>query len=189
MYKTIVITTTTILCLWLAPPAVGQNRIVAIGNARINVPGPGPDYVEVTTPLHIVRPGERDILTWNRPVLNSNLAESAQLATDVKDENLTQIDFGKLCKRKANAIGFQKSNQFLSVPDAVAYATVVREPLGGGSRVVAMAILRIKEKPLVLYLNAPFPVEDNAFLQDQAVIQHVQKTMQQWAESILAANE
>jgi hypothetical protein len=70
MYKIIVITTTAILCLWLAPAAVGQNRVVAIGNAQINVPGLGPDYVEVTPPIHIVRPGERDILTWNRPVLN-----------------------------------------------------------------------------------------------------------------------
>lgn len=188
MYKTIVIATTTILCLWLAPAAVGQNRTVAIGNAQINVPGPGPEYAEYTPPLHIVRPGERDILNWKRPVPNANIPEWAQLATDVKDENI--IDFDKLSKRKANAMGWRKGDQFFSRPDAVAYATVVRNPMSG-NHVAAMAVLRVKQKPLVLYLNAPFPVEDNVPFQNQAagLTQRVQKTMQQWAESILAANE
>jgi peptidylprolyl isomerase len=173
-----------------SPAAVGQNRIVAIGNAQISVPGPGPEYAEFTPPVHVVRPGERDILNWNRPVPNSNIAESAQLTTDVKDENLTPIDFDKLCKRKANAIGFQKGNQFFSKPDAVAYSTIVRNQLTG-PRVVAMAVLRVKQKPLVLYLGAPIPIEDNFLSHDQAdvLIPHVRKTMQQWAENILAANE
>lgn len=181
MYKTIAIATTAILCLWLAPAAVGQNRIVAIGNAQINVPGPGPEYVEFTPPVHIVRPGERDVLHWNRPVPNFNIPEeTASLATDVKDENLTPIDFDRLSKRKANAIGFQHRNQFFSRPDAVAYSIIVRNQLGG-PRVVAMAVLRVKQKPLVLYLGAPFLVEDDA--------PRVRNTMQQWAESILAANQ
>ena len=108
----------------------------------------------------------------------------------MKDANITQVDSDKLCKRKANAIGFQKGNQFFSKPDAVAYATVVRNPMSG-NRVVAMAILRVKQKPLVLYLGAPFPVEENALFQDQAaaLIQRVQNTMQHWAETALAANE
>jgi peptidylprolyl isomerase len=173
-----------------SPAAVGQNRIVAIGNAQISVPGPGTEYVEFTPLVHVVRPGERDILNWNRPVPNSNIAESAQLTTDVKDESLTPIDFDKLCKRKANAIGFQKGNQFFSKPDAVAYSTIVRNQLTG-PRVVAMAVLRVKQKPLVLYLGAPIPIEDNFLSHDQAdvLIPRVRKTMQQWAENILAANE
>ncbi|HYB61278.1 MAG TPA: hypothetical protein VEH50_07345 [Methylomirabilota bacterium] len=192
--KSVAITITIVLCLWLALAAVGQNSVVAIGNARINLPGPGPDYVQVTPPVHVVFEGERDILTWNRPVLHSNVPESATVHTPVTDDDVPGTDFDKVYKRKANAIGFGKKDQFFSMPDAVAYSTVTRDPMIGPPIVHAAAILRVKQKLLFLYLGAPLPaVEYNGSLEYQEAVlsltKYVQKTMQQWVEAILSANE
>jgi len=172
-----------------AAAVTGQDRVVTVGNAAIDVPAPERGFVTEEPPIRIVTPGERYLLEWRRPVPNWNIPESAKVTTGVNDADITQTEFEKLTKRRAGIVGFQKSSQFFSAPDAVAYSQIVRDSLSG-SGFLAMAVVRVKQKPLFLYLSAPFVPEDNVLFQDQVgpLTTRVQSMMEGWVRNIFAAN-